>query len=65
MCAEKVVLTPAEYEQVRAESTRFVVAKGHAMPEIESVVEQAKDHVVVEKEGVAADVAVHLDTTND
>jgi hypothetical protein len=65
MCAEKVVLTPAEYEHVRAESTRFVVAKGHAMPEIESVVEQARDHVVVEKEGAAADVAVHLDTTND
>ena len=65
MCAEKVVLTPSEYEHVRAESRRFVVAKGHAMPEIESVVEQAKDHVVVEKEGAAADVAVHLDTTND
>jgi hypothetical protein len=65
MCAEKVVLTPAEYEYVRAESTRFVVAKGHAMPEIESVVDQAEDHVVGEKEGAAADVAVHLDTTND
>jgi hypothetical protein len=65
MCAERVVLTPAEYEHVRADSTRFVVAKGHAMPEIESVVQQAKDHVVVEKEGAAADIAVHLDTTND
>jgi hypothetical protein len=42
-----------------------VVAKGHALPEIESVVERAKDHVVVEKEGAAADVAVHLDTPND
>ena len=60
-CAERVVLTSAEYEFVRADSTRFVVAKGHAMPEIESVVDQAKDHVVVEKEGAAADVAVRLD----
>ena len=60
-CVERVVLTAAEYEFVRADSTRFVVAKGHAMPEIESVVDQAKDHVVVEKEGAAADVAVHLD----
>ena len=60
-CAEKVVLTRAEYEHVRADSTRFVVAKGHAMPEIESVVEQANDHVVVEKEGAAADVAIRLD----
>jgi hypothetical protein len=64
-CAERVVLTPAEYEYVRADSTRFVVAKGHAMPEVESVVERAKDHVVVEKEGAAADVAVHLDTPGD
>jgi hypothetical protein len=60
-CAERVVLTAAQYEHVRADSTRFVVAKGHAMPEIESVVEQAKDHVIVEKDGTAADVAIHLD----
>jgi hypothetical protein len=62
MCSERVVLTRAEYEHVRADSTRFVVAKGHALPEIESVVNRATDHVVVEKEGAAADVAVHLDT---
>jgi hypothetical protein len=60
-CTERVVLTAAEYQHVRADSTRFVVAKGHAIPEIESVVEQAKDHVIVEKEGAAADVAIHLD----
>lgn len=64
-CSERVVLTPAEYEHVRAEPTRFVVAKGHALPEIESVVEQARDHVIVEKEGAAADVAVRLDTSDD
>jgi hypothetical protein len=61
-CTARVVLTPAEYEHVRADSTRFVVAKGHALPEVESVVERAKDHVVVEKEGPAADVAIHLDS---
>jgi hypothetical protein len=64
-CRERVVLTRAEYEHVRSESTRFVVAKGHAMPEIESVVQQAQDHVIVEKEGVAADVAIHLDKPAD
>jgi hypothetical protein len=64
-CAERVVLTRAEYEHVRSLSTRFVVAKGHAIPEIETVIEQAKDHVIVEKEGEAADVAVRLDTTKD
>jgi hypothetical protein len=63
-CTKRVVLTRAEYEEVRSDPTRFVVAKGHAIAEIESVVERAKDHVVVEKEGAAADVAIHLDTPN-
>ena len=63
-CTKKVVLTRAEYEDVRSDSTRFVVAKGHVMPEIESVVDHAKDHVVVEKDGAAADVAIQLDTSN-
>jgi hypothetical protein len=63
-CTQRVVLTPAEYEHVRADSTRFVVAKGHAVPEVESVVERAKDHVIVEKEGAAADVAIHLDSSD-
>lgn len=64
-CAERVVLTRGEYEHVRSDSTRFVIAKGHAMPEVESVIERAKDHVIVEKEGVAADIAVRLDTRSD
>jgi hypothetical protein len=64
-CTDRVTLTRAEYEDVRSESTRFVVAKGHALPEVESVVERAKDHVVVEKEGPAADVAIHLDDSAD
>jgi hypothetical protein len=61
MCVEKVVMTSAEYEYVRADPTRFVVAKGHVLPEVESVVDRAKDHAVVEKEGPAADIAIRLD----
>jgi len=64
MCAERVVMTSGEYEYVRSDSTRFVVAKGHALPEIPSVVDGAKDHVVVEKEGAAADIAIHLDRSS-
>jgi hypothetical protein len=63
-CAERVVMTSAEYEYVRADPTRFVVAKGHVLPEVESVVDRAKDHVVVEKEGVAADIAIQLDRSS-
>jgi hypothetical protein len=60
-CADRVTLTRVEYEDLRSDSTRFVVAKNHAIPEIESVVARAQDHVIVEKEGTAADVAIHLD----
>jgi hypothetical protein len=60
-CTEKVVMTSAEYEYVRSDPTRFVVMKGHALPEVESVVDRARDHVVVEKEGPAADIAIQLD----
>ena len=63
-CVDKVVMTSAEYEYVRSDPTRFVVAKGHVLPEVESVVDRAKDHVVVEKEGAAADIAIRLDKSN-
>jgi hypothetical protein len=63
-CTKRVVLTRDEYEKLRSDPTRFVVAKGHVLQEIETVVERAKDHVVVEKEGAAADIAIHLDTPN-
>jgi hypothetical protein len=62
-CTKRVAVTRAEYEAVRSNATRFLVAKGHALPEIESVVQRAEDHVVVEKEGAAADIAIHLDTS--
>jgi hypothetical protein len=63
-CTQRVVLTRVEYEKVRSDPMQFVVVKGHFLPEIESVVEQAKDHVVIEKESAGADVAIHLDTPN-
>ena len=40
------------------------MVKGHVLPEIEAVVDRADDHVIVEKEGVAADIAIHLDTSS-
>lgn len=61
-CTERVVMTSAEYEYVRSDPTRFVVVKGHALPEVESVVDRARDHVVVEKEGPAADIAIQLNS---
>lgn len=60
-CVERVTLSLEEYEAVRADATRFVLAEGHDDATIEKVVESAPDHVVVEKVGVAGAVAQALD----
>jgi hypothetical protein len=59
-CTERIALTSDEYEWVRAKPTRFVLARGHTAPEIEHVVEREDDHVVVEKVGIAARIAIKL-----
>lgn len=60
-CVERVELTLAEYEHVRADPKRFVVKKDHVVREIEDVVETVTDHMVVEKRGEAGRVAVELE----
>lgn len=60
-CIERVSLSTAEYERIRADPTRFVIAPGHDSASIETVIAAHGDHEVVEKTGVAADVAVALD----
>jgi hypothetical protein len=61
-CERVVAITLAEYEQVRSDSRRFVVVKGHVMPDVEFVVDESDRFVVVEKrEGTAAEVAEALD----
>ena len=60
-CVERVRLSLEEYEAVRADATRFVLAEGHEDGTIEKVIEAAPNHVVVEKVGVAGDVAQALD----
>jgi hypothetical protein len=48
-CVERVSLTVAEYERVRANPIHFFVVPGHELPEVEAVVEAATSYVVVEK----------------
>jgi hypothetical protein len=64
-CMERVLMTLHEYEHIRAEPTRFVVKKGHAIREIEHVVETASDHVVIEKHGEAGRIAVELEAESN
>lgn len=62
-CTEIVVLTPADYEAVRAESTRFLVTPGHETND-ENHFRLVGDHgsyIVLEKTGEAAEVARKLD----
>lgn len=60
-CTERITLTIEQYEAVRANGARFVLARGHVAPEIEHVVDRGKDHVVIEKDGTAGQIAAELD----
>ncbi|SRR5581483_6746744 len=54
-CTLLLPLTVAEYEQVRADSTQFLVAPGHVVADIENVVAERGPYVVVRKVGDAAE----------
>ena len=60
-CVERVELSLSEYQAIRGDGKQFVVAPGHVFTAIEAVVKVEADHLVVEKVGVAGDVAEHLD----
>lgn len=48
-CTERVEATLEEYEHVRADGARFLLATGHSDGSIERVVERRDSFVVVEK----------------
>ena len=56
-CVEHVDLTLAEYEAIRQHPSRFPVALGHEQEGVEVVVERHETYLVVEKIGVAAELA--------
>lgn len=62
-CAEPVELSIEEYEAVRAEPTRFLVAPAeeHVSPRIEQVVHREERYWVVEKSGVGGELSEDLD----
>jgi hypothetical protein len=57
-CRERVPMTVAEYQAVRSSATTFLIFPGHAITDVESVVETTERFQVVEKEGEAARVAI-------
>lgn len=60
-CAESLEIAPAEYERVRQDGARFVVLRGHELPEVERVVDGNARFLVVEKIGPAAEIARDAD----
>jgi hypothetical protein len=62
-CVERVgPLTISQYEGVRIDPRRFMIAANHQAPDVERVVERNAGYWVIEKlEGVPADVARERD----
>jgi hypothetical protein len=60
-CTERLRISFTEYESVRADPKRFIVAADHVDPACERVAESHAGHDVVEKFGEAAELAVGLD----
>jgi hypothetical protein len=56
-CDQMIEVPAHAYERVRSNSRRFLVAQGHEMPEIETVVDVGPGYVVVEKLQAAGEVA--------
>src|ERR1700710_3069525 len=54
-CRSVIRMTQAAYEEMRSDPHRFVIAPGH--PSTGDVVDQHPDYCVVEKSGLAAEIA--------
>jgi hypothetical protein len=54
-CTLFVPLTVAEYEEVRADPTQFLVKRGHVVGDVETVVAERRRYLVVRKIGEAAE----------
>jgi hypothetical protein len=60
-CEQRVRLSLAEYEHVRADSRHFAVAPGHSIPQTERVVASHARFEVVEKQGAAVELTDEAD----
>jgi len=61
-CTERLELRVQDYERVRSDPRHYVIAKGHEIPSVETVVEQADGYDVVQKdEGAPAELSKELD----
>ena len=64
-CTEHIKVTLPEYERVRQDPTLFFVRPGHALSDVEHIVERHREHDIVRKEDGAAEVAREDDPRAD
>jgi hypothetical protein len=61
-CAERLEVPLAEYEQVRADATTFLLKPEHAKPEVERIVRHRRGYAIVRKvDAVVARIVRKLD----
>jgi hypothetical protein len=60
-CNQLVELSVREYEEIRSNPRRFVLAPGHEFPDVETVVETGARYIIVEKRELAGEVAERHD----
>jgi DNA-directed RNA polymerase subunit RPC12/RpoP len=63
-CSQTIEMPIAEYEGIRRNPKRFVVALGHKADGMEVVIEKKPSYMVVEKVGRPGEVAEELDDRN-
>jgi hypothetical protein len=56
-CLERIHLPLEAYDRIRRDRTLFALVAGHDDPDVESVVETTDAYEIVQKTGVAADIA--------
>lgn len=61
-CTERLEIPVSEYERVRGDSRHYVIASGHEIPDVETVIAQTERYAVVQKhEGDPARLARETD----
>jgi hypothetical protein len=61
-CVEKISMTLAHYEELRAESAHFAIVRGHEIPDVEQVIAQREGYDVVRKnDGIPRQIAEATD----
>jgi hypothetical protein len=57
-CVDRIQMRISGYERVRSDPRLYVIAPGHEIPDVETVVEEAEGYAVVQKhEGDPAELA--------